>query len=109
MPISAHAGTIVSAPGIRGGVRAPRPTQSLGLGAENEDLCVGRAAPSPPLLAPSVLLHAISNVRCGAGVRDVEDAVPYKPRSKARTLVGGGVFDAPLQAVSILRPEFAAG
>ena len=30
-------------------------------------LCVGRAHLSPPLLAPSVLLQAISNTRCGAG------------------------------------------
>ena len=47
--------------------------------------------------------------RCGARVWDIEDAFPYRTILEARTMVGGGVLDAPVQVVSFLRPEFAAG
>ena len=40
--------------------------------------------------------------RAAARGWDVEDAVPYRPRPEACIIVGGGVPDAPLLALSIL-------
>ena len=48
------------------------------------------------------MLQSISIRALPRGVRDVGGAVPYSRKPEPRTLVGGGVLDAPLLALSIL-------
>ena len=75
------------------------PYANFWLGRNSDPFCVGRAALSPPCRHLQFCCKPHRYTRCGARVRDVEDAVPYSLKSEACTFVGGGVLDAPRLAL----------